>query len=956
MKKSLLICILAVLMCACVLFAACSPSLEADTLNSMKELLYQTYKDSNPATTYKVVGLVASNGQKANIKWDVKVTEGPANDVKVGEIADGEQTIEVNPYPTTDVKYTLTATITNEKGKAYQIDGAPVSISFERSLAKFVVNTYDEYLTACKATKEGDELYNAKICIKAYVIGVVNYESSSKGSLYLQDADGHGYYAYNPTDASKDCSSTADLRAKWPIGTEVYVKGTVTTYSGQYEFNKECEIILTGNTAESAGVTLDYVDATADFAAAKSNEDTTLGKYQNRRVTLKGAVINRITIEYNDDGSFKRVYYYFTLPDSTTEFNVYYTIYFIDGATMQDLHSKLAVGNQVDLTGVVSVYSKDFQLYPDSATSVSNIVSLADTDAKKVEFAKNNVTLVDTASEGDVIDLPKTGVLDTTITWAFADGETYDGIAKIEDSKLTILAASTEPVTLDIVATISSGSESTTKNFTVKIPALRTSFIKAALTAGATLEDTKTTEDSYMIIGTISKITTAYNEKIKNVSFNVVDAEGNELLIFCYNLDDAATLKEGDFVAFAAPIKKWGTDIEAVSTFVKLEVTTLKAAYDAGTEGKTDSVNVYGYVKSIDNAYSSDYDSISITITDGTNDLYCYRVKGGKDITVGDYLYITAKTGSYNSKGQLAAGGTYVKSAIYVAPSTGEGSGGEGTDTPDPTPSTKITTIADALKASAGAEVELTGTVSDIDEPWSSYNNMSFYISDGTTKILVFRSTTQVVVGDIVSVSGTITLYNDKAQIAQGSTVTITTKHVCSAWTTATCEDASVCTTCGAEKTPALGHVDENSDNICDRDGCGWIMNAVKKSLTITGKTGTMGTKEITWTNDIVTVKNEQASSTSSIRNSDSDHFRAYKSSKLTISVSSGSIARIVVTCTNSSYADALKESITTTGATAVVNGTSVVITVTGDINSVEFTMANQSRITAVEVAYIAAE
>lgn len=952
MKKSLLICILAVLMCACVLFAACSPSLEADTLNSMKELLYQMYKDSNPATTYTVVGLVASNGQKANIKWDVNVTEGSANDVKVGEIADGEQTIEVNPYPTTDVKYTLTATITNEKGKAYQVDGAPVSISFERSLAKFVVNTYDEYLAACKAN-DG----TTTIRIKAYIIGVVNYESSSKGSLYLQDADGHGYYAYAPTGASDNCSSTEDLRAKWPVGTEVYVNGTVTTYNGQYEYNKNCEILATGKTAEDAGVTLDYADATTAFAAAESNQDTNLGAYQNRRVTLKGAVINRIKIEYKEDGSYNKVYYYFTLPNSNVEFNVYYTIYFINEATMLDLHNKLAVGNQVDLTGIVSVYSKEFQIYPDSANSVSNVVAIADTDEKKVDFAKKNIKLVETASAGEEIELPSTGVLDTTITWAFAEGKTYDGIAKIEGGKLTILAASNEPVELEIVATITSGGASDTYALKVKIPALRTSFIKAALTAGAALENQATTKDSHMIIGTISEITAEYSEQYKNVSFNVIDAEGNALLIYRYNLEDAKDLKVGDFVAFAAPIKKYNTDIEAVSTFVKLDVTTLKAAYDAGTAGKTDAVNVYGYVKSIDTPYDSNYNNITVTISDGTNDLYCYRVKGGADIAVGDYLYISGQTGSYNSKGQLAAASTYVKSSIYVAPTEGgEDEGGDSGSAGTDTPAGPITTIADAVNASEGATVQLSGTVSDITEAWSSYNNMSFYISDGTKKILVFRAGTKVVVGDIVSVSGTITIYSDKAQIAQGATVTVTTAHVCSSWTTATCEDASVCTTCGAEKSEALGHVDENDDNICDRDDCGWILSAVKKSLTITGTTGTMGTKEITWTNDIVTVKNEQASSTTTIRNSDNDHFRAYKSSKLTISISSGTLVRIVVTCQNNSYATALKNSLTTTGATATVSGTTVVITVTGDISAVEFSMTEQTRITGVEVDYIAAE
>ena len=290
MKKSLLICLLAVVLCVSMLFAACAPSLEADVLTSMKGLLYQMYNNSNPANTYEVVGVVAASGQRANVQWTVEVTKGDANAVKVGKLEDSMQTIEVDPEPAEAVEYTLTATIVNEKGKAYEIDGQPVSISFNRSLKAFGINTYAEYLAACKANEGAGS--NEQITIKAYVIGVVCMSSSSKGSLYLQDADGHGYYAYNPVDATKDCETDAQLRAKWPIGTEVVVTGTVTTYNGQYEFNKGCEVRKTGNTATEEQ--LPYVDATTAFAAAESNEDTALAEYQNRRVTLKDAIVTKI--------------------------------------------------------------------------------------------------------------------------------------------------------------------------------------------------------------------------------------------------------------------------------------------------------------------------------------------------------------------------------------------------------------------------------------------------------------------------------------------------------------------------------------------------------------------------------------------------------------------------------------------------------------------------------------
>ena len=115
MKKSLLICILAVMLCVSMLFAACAPSLEAATLESMKEILYQMYKGSNPTNTYKVTGIVASNGERANVQWSVNVTAGDENAVKVGEYDEESKqvTIEVDPEPATDVAYTLTATLVN---------------------------------------------------------------------------------------------------------------------------------------------------------------------------------------------------------------------------------------------------------------------------------------------------------------------------------------------------------------------------------------------------------------------------------------------------------------------------------------------------------------------------------------------------------------------------------------------------------------------------------------------------------------------------------------------------------------------------------------------------------------------------------------------------------------------------------------------------------------------------
>ena len=82
--------------------------------------------------------------------------------------------------------------------------------------------------------------------------------------------------------------------------------------------------------------------------------------------------------------------------------------------------------------------------------------------------------------------------------------------------------------------------------------------------------------------------------------------------------------------------------------------------------------------------------------------------------------------------------------------------------------------IADVLSAETDTAVTIMGTVSGIKDNWNAnYNNMSFYVTDGTNTILVYRATSQVTLGDIVFVSGTVGVYNDVNQIAQGGTVSI---------------------------------------------------------------------------------------------------------------------------------------------------------------------------------------
>lgn len=126
---------------------------------------------------------------------------------------------------------------------------------------------------------------------------------------------------------------------------------------------------------------------------------------------------------------------------------------------------------------------------------------------------------------------------------------------------------------------------------------------------------------------------------------------------------------------------------------------------------------------------------------------------------------------------------------------------------------------------------------------------------------------------------------------------------------------------------------------------------AVTVTMNIYANKGTTGTKSISWTQEGFTVTNKQASSTSAIRTSDSDHFRLYAKSELIFTSSSKTFEKVVVTCTSSSYATALQTSAKNAGLTATVSGSVVTISTSSPTTAMPtITMSAQSRINKVVV------
>lgn len=767
MKKLLAVALVLVL-CLSVVLVACDKKGGGGTtesnnpvakLDAAADAVYKLNKDSIPSETTSSFDLskaVPLEGiYSFPIEWTVNTDK-----IQIVDKGNGTQvTVKIPERSPEEIVYTLTATVKAD-------DGSTKTVTFERKVPQFVVATYDEYIAACEA-KDANKTYN----IVGYVVGVnADKDSSSVGSLWIMDKDGHGYYAYAPvvTDAVK--ASRETINAEFPFGTEVIVNGTLTLYNGAYEFNKGCTVKKTGRTAAQDNVTLDYVDRTEAFGSIGQNyTDPSLVPFQATMASLTGITMGRI------DG----LNLYFTIGENDREFICYNNVYLMDDTTMEAFKEKWVPGGKANIKGIVNVYSSKYQIYPNSLDCLEIVQQ---TDAEKVEGVKNALSLEEKYSSN--FTLPTSTLV--SVTW------TVSGTgAVIGENNLVTITQTNEDQQVVFTATLKSGEVTDTKVFNVTISRLAITFIKKALDAADALADKATTPDSYMLIGTVKEITSAYSEEYKNVSFILSDGVW-DVLIYCYNLDDAATIKVGDFVSIAAPMKKFGTTLEAVATFVKMNVTDIATAYKAGNDGTgVEGTIVYGQIVKIGSAYSDQFKNITVTISDGTTEMDCYRLAGGSDLAVGDYILVTGKPEKYKTTVQFAQGATYTKSAIYVAPicvHVDENADGK-CDLCEK--QLKFETAEETVNAAYALAVgeslltqTLTGTIKSIDTAYSAdFKNITVTIqvgelADKTISCFRLAGGANLAVGDVITVTGTLLNKDGKVQFDAKSTYVLSDANI----------------------------------------------------------------------------------------------------------------------------------------------------------------------------------
>ncbi len=500
--RSAIVCVLVLIMCLTA-FVACDKDKDGQDdlsgLGKAKDYVKQLYINNNEETAadYTVVSKVNIAGTIYNVSWTVAITtEGAdANSVKV-VAGESNVTIDVIDMAESEIKYVLTATITDAKGNTE-------TVSFNRKVPKFHVATWKEYAEA----KDG------KLLVVDGIVTMFNSkkDGASYNNMYIQDNDG-AYYAYSMDEDPKDKNIA--------VGMKVRLTGTKKNYNGTYELEKVLiKEVLDTNVQEVAPININEL-----LANATSVKDKKLTNLQGSIITLTDAIL----VEVDDS----QKYCYFTVGGIKTYIRPSASAGFLSSkeitAFMKAFKEK--IGYTATITGQALVYNNAFYMQPISKDAVEYGAVANLTPAEQVKFVKDNANaLSDVTYSGYSVTLPGASDIftDVKIAWTVDNTE----ICKIENGVATFTYDDTkEGGKVKLTATYTHATDTTVaplqNEYTLELLAPQEATVEQFLTKD---EDGKV----YIITGYI----VADGSSSGKGSFVVADATG---AVFSYNKADVA--------------------------------------------------------------------------------------------------------------------------------------------------------------------------------------------------------------------------------------------------------------------------------------------------------------------------------------------------------------------------------------------------------------------------------
>ncbi len=693
-------------------------------VNAAKDYLYAMYKDGqNKATTsdFDVVGVVKVSGVTYNVDWTVN-----ADAVKVGamDASTKKVTISVDAKTPSQVDYTLTATLKDDNGNT-------ASTSFNYYIPAYTQFSWAQYVAAEKGET---------VVVSGVVTGII---AASKGatsnSIYFQDKDG-AYYAYGTSSAA---DPIADLGIK--EGMTIEVTGTRDTYSGTYEIaNYSVEI------TDSSIKTVEAANYTDLFLNASSLKDEKLTANQSALVYLEGVEI--LGVSPTD-----ATYYLFQLGDKQSYVRISGSSCPLTKDEQEAFKTSFNEhkGYLADVKGILTLYDGAFYITPLTVDCIYNLRLAEKTDAEKVEYEAANLGIPAKVNQDTVVALLPAGQTYSDVAVSY----TVEGEAAVYDaaaSTLTITQGDKDAV-VKVTAVVTVGSETKTVETEIAVEAKASDLCEAAVLAkAAALAEGEAMSGTQVLRGEIVEVPTAYNEQYNNVTVNI---KIGETVIQCFRLIGGAELQVGDVITVTGNIKNYkGTvEFDAKCTYSKdltveqaKQLIVLDKAF-ALAEGEVmpGTQVLSGTITKFDEkgAYSEEYDNCSIWMQVGDKEIEAYRLKGGKDLKVGDVVTVTGTLKNYKGTVEFDKGCTYLVGEQLSA-------------------AKDLLAAAKAFELAEGESMsymeELTGEIVEIPTAYNEqYDNVTVNIKVGEYIIQCFRliGGSELKVGDVITVTGTLKNY-----------------------------------------------------------------------------------------------------------------------------------------------------------------------------------------------------
>ncbi len=632
----------------------------AAALRSATSFLKDKYKNlltvPQTAADFELTSSVMVAGTTYTVTWtvdkaEVKVVPGEGNVV----------TIDVNEKSPEDLAYVLTAVVTAADGTK----GEP--LSFNLTVPKYSVLSHAEYMAA-----KADEV----ITIEGIVTGINSVSQGNKRNhLFLTDASGKGgYYCYQmKTDPVTDGIK---------VGMTVSVSGTVAPYSGMQEI-KDCTATIVDKTEK----TVTPVDLTDVFKSATA--DTSFADYVGQLITVKGVTVGGQDLVKDTDQ-----YLHFSIGNV----NSYLRTYLTDMACGTSEADKTTIKNAIDtaqaakygwtanVTGIVVLYNKVPYLIPVSQNCFEYTELVEKTPAEKVESEKADLTVTDSINADAVIELPLVGKYypaDVTIAWVSDNAAAVVGA----DGKLTVTVPD-KKTTVKLTATITCGSVTDTKEFTITLSKIITPLKEAAEIGKANADYTT---DKYMIAGIITNIAqTTYG------NMTIQDETGATLYIYgTYNADGSKKYGEmdvkpavGDYVVVMGVLGSYKGDPQMKNGWIISHVTatTIPGALEIGGGYEKDkySENKYMITGEITELKNEKYGNVIIKDADGKTILVYGLYSSNGEVrydgmttkpVVGDTITVLGVLGKYDDP-QMKNGWLIGHTPANAGGNTGSGDSG----------------------------------------------------------------------------------------------------------------------------------------------------------------------------------------------------------------------------------------------------------------------------------------